>query len=92
MTDELATIVVLCDMEGKEIEFEVLGSVEYSEEIYEVLLPCDLAEDNELVPVIFKLDATNEKTDYIPVEDEDVLYDVFDIFKDKYKNEFDFID
>ena len=92
MTDELATIVVLCDMEGNEIEFELLGNVEYNGEIYDVFLPCDLAEDDELVPVIFKFDATNEKTDYITVDDEDVIYDVFEIFKSKYKDEFDFID
>ena len=50
-------------------------------------------EDGEVV--ILKLEDTDEDSDeesYVGVEDEEILNKVFEIFKEKYKDEFNFVD
>lgn len=96
--EELDNIVILNDEDGNEVKFEFLDLVEYEDEQYVVLLPMseeneDEEEDGEVV--ILKLEDTDDDSDeesYVSVEDEDVLMKVFEIFKDKFKDEFDFVD
>ena len=90
--EELDNIVVLNDENGDEIEFEFLDLIEYEGEEYVVLLPNDEDEADEVV--ILKLEDTDSEDEesYVSVEDEDVLQAVFDIFKEKFKDEFNFID
>lgn len=79
-------MVTLYDEDGNEIELELLDVIEYDGESYAVMLPPD---DNEVI--IMLLEELNEEEDtYAPVEDEDKLNAVFDIFKEKFKDEFDF--
>lgn len=54
-----------------------------------MLLPVDNEDGGEVV--ILKVEAIDDDKDsYTSVEDEDILMAVFQIFKDKYKDEFDF--
>ena len=81
-------IVTLNDEFGNEVQFEFLDLVEYDGEEYVVLLPAD-DEDGEVV--ILKVEAIDDDKDsYTSVEDEDILMAVFQIFKNKFKDEFDF--
>ncbi len=81
-------IVTLNDEFGNEVQFEFLDLVEYNGEEYVVLLPAD-DEDGEVV--ILKVEALDDDNDsYTSVEDEDILMAVFQIFKNKFKDEFDF--
>ena len=81
-------IVTLNDEFGNEVQFEFLDLVEYNGEEYVVLLPAD-DEDGEVV--ILKVEAIDDDNDsYTSVEDEDILMAVFQIFKNKFKDEFDF--
>lgn len=81
-------IVTLNDEFGNEVQFEFLDLVEYDGEEYVVLLPAD-DEDGEVV--ILKVEAIDDDNDsYTSVEDEDILMAVFQIFKNKFKDEFDF--
>ena len=81
-------IVTLNDEFGNEVQFEFLDLVEYNGEEYVVLLPAD-DEDGEVV--ILKVEALDDDKDsYTSVEDEDILMAVFQIFKNKFKDEFDF--
>lgn len=81
-------IVTLNDEFGNEVQFEFLDLVEYNSEEYVVLLPAD-DEDGEVV--ILKVEALDDDKDsYTSVEDEDILMAVFQIFKNKFKDEFDF--
>ena len=91
--EELDNIIVLNDEDGNEIEFEFLDLIEYEGEEYVVLLPNDEDDDAGEV-VILKLEDTDSEDEesYVSVEDEDVLQAVFEIFKDKFKDEFNFID
>lgn len=81
-------IVTLNDEFGNEVQFEFLDLVEYNGEEYVVLLPAD-DEDGEVV--ILKVEELDDDKDsYTSVEDEDILMAVFQIFKNEFKDEFDF--
>ena len=95
--EELDNIVILNDEEGNEVKFEFLDLIELDEEEYVVLLPVDEeGEEDEGEVVILKVeDSDDEESDeesYVSVEDEEVLNKVFEIFKEKFKNDFDFVD
>ena len=94
--EELDNIVVLNDEEGNEVQFEFLDLVELDDEEYVVLLPITgEGEEDEGEVVILKLEDTDddsEEESYVGVEDEEVLNKVFEIFKEKYKDEFNFVD
>ena len=88
--EELDNIVVLTDDEGKDIEFEWLDTVEMGEEQYIVLLPIEDEEAEEVV--ILKMEADEENENFIPVEDEEELNKVYELFKERNKENFDFVD
>ena len=94
--EELDNIVVLNDEDGNEVKFEFLDLVELDDEEYVVLLPIlEDGEEDEGEVVILKVEDTDDESDeesYVSVEDEETLMKVFNIFKDKFKDEFDFAD
>ena len=95
--EELDNIIVLNDEEGNEVKFEFLDLVELDDEEYVVLLPVtEEGEEEEGEVVILKVEDTDdEESDeesYVSVEDEDILNKVFEIFKEKFKDDFDFVD
>ena len=94
--EELDNIVILNDEEGNEVQFEFLDLVELDNEEYVVLLPVTSeGEEDEGEVVILKLEDTDddsEEESYVGVEDEEILNKVFEIFKEKFKDEFNFVD
>ncbi len=99
MDEELDdNVIILNDEEGNEVKFEFLDLVELDNEEYVVLLPYieenqEQEDDGEVV--ILKLEDSDEDSDeesYVGVEDEEILNKVFEIFKEKFKDEFDFVD
>ena len=92
--EELDNIVVLNDEDGNEVEFEFLDLIEYDGEEYVVLLPNDDEDEDAGEVLILKLEDTDSEDEesYVSVEDEEVLNKVFEIFKEKFKDEFNFID
>ena len=97
MEEELDNVIILNDEEGNEVKFEFLDLVELDEEEYVVLLPIAENEEDEGdgEVVILKLVDSEEDSDeesYVGVEDEEILSKVFSIFKEKFKDEFDFVD
>ena len=88
-------IIVLNDEDGKEVRFEFLDLIELDDEEYVVLLPADEDSDEPGEVVILKVEDTDSDSDeesYVGVEDEEILSKVFQMFKDKFKDEFDFVD
>ena len=91
---EIITLTVLnCDV----MDFEFLDLVEYEDKRYVVLLPPiedvegeDEDEDEEVLILQVEDDGTEENESYVFVDDDDILTAVFDIFKEKFKDEFDF--
>ena len=94
--EELDNIVILNDEDGNEVKFEFLDLIELDDEEYVVLLPVtEEGEEDEGEVVILKLEDTEDDSDeesYVGVEDEEILNKVFEIFKEKYKDEFNFVD
>lgn len=92
--DDESNIVVLNDEDGNEIRFEFLDLIEYESEEYVVLLPIDEdGENDDGEVVILRLeDSDTDEESYVSVDDESVLTAVFEIFKDKFKDEFNFTD
>lgn len=93
--EELNNVIILNDENGEEVPFEFLDVIEYEGEEYVVLLPVveDEDEDDGEV-VILKIEDTDseEEESYVSVDDEAVLNQVFEIFKEKFKDEFNFIE
>lgn len=94
--DELNNIIVMNDEDGNECSFEFLDMIEYDGEEYVVLLPTDDDDDDEAGEVvILKCDdshAPDGEEGYVSIDDEDVLQAVFEIFKERFADEFDFTD
>lgn len=90
--EELDNIVVLNDEEGNEVEFEFLDLIEFEGEEYVILLPVEDDEEGEVVILKVEDTESEDEESYISVDDEEVLQKVFDIFKEKFKDEFDFVD
>lgn len=94
--EELDNILTLNDEEGNEVEFEFLDLIEYDGEEYVILLPVEDEEDAEEPGevVILKLEDTENEDEesYVSVDDEDILNAVFEKFKEKFKDDFNFVD
>ena len=92
--EELDNIIVLNDENGEEVPFEFLDVIEYEGEEYVILLPVEEDEEEAGEVVILKIEDTEseEEESYVSVEDENTLNAVFEISKNKFKDEFNFID
>ena len=92
--EEIDNIVILNDEEGNEVQFEFLDLIEYDGEEYVILLPVEeeVSEEPGEV-VILKLEKTSDEEESdVSVDDEEILNNVFEIFKEKFKDEFNFTD
>ena len=96
LDENLSNIIILNDENGNEVQFEFLDLIEYESEEYVVLLPVlEEGEEDYGEVVILKVDDTDDDSDeesYISVDDEDTLTALFEIFKEKFKEEFNFTD
>lgn len=95
MENDMDNILLLSDEDGNDVQFEFLDLIDYDEEEYVVLLPIeDESEDEIGEVVILKVEQTEseDQESYVGVEDEEVLNKVFEIFKEKFKDEFDYVD
>ena len=95
MEDELEHIMVLNDENGEESKFEFLDLIELDSEEYVVLLPVEEEEedaDDIGEVVILKVEDTDSEDEgsYVTVDDEETLNKVFEMFKEKFKDEFNF--
>ncbi len=91
--EKIDNIIILNDEKGNEVEFEFLDLIEYEGDEYVVLLPVEETDEAEEV-VILKLEVSDNEDEesYVSVDDEDTLMAVFNIFKEKFKEAFNFID
>ncbi len=94
--EELDNIIILNDENGNEVKFEFLDLVDLDNEQYVVLLPVlEEGEEDDGEVVILKIEDTDEESEeesYVSVDNEETLMKVFNIFKEKFKDEFDFVD
>ena len=93
--EDLSNIIILNDENGDEVQFEFLDLVEFDNEEYVILLPVAAEDDEDLGEVvILKVEETEseEEESYVSVDDEETLNKVFEMFKEKFKDEFNFVD
>ncbi len=91
--DDLSSTIVLTDQDGNDTEFELMDIISYKDEDYAILLPAD--DENESELVILQMEDEDEDDDevsFLPVESEETLSAIYEIFKEKFKDEFDFVD
>ena len=88
--DELDNIITLNDEDGNEVDFEFLDLIEYEGNDYVVLLPVE--EDSDEVVILQVEEIGEDEESYISIDDEEVMTAVFEIFKEKYKDDFNFVD
>lgn len=84
--DELFT---LTDEDGNEIKFEFLDLIELENENYVVLYPIE--NENEEVVILKVQETEGDLDEYLSV-DEKTLQAVYAIFKEKFKDVYDFQD
>ncbi len=83
-------IIILNDEDGNEVELEFLDLISYRGNDYVVLLPTD--DDADEVVILQLEEADDETESYISVDDEYTVQAVFEIFKEKAKDTFNFVD
>lgn len=90
---DLDNIITLNDEDGNPVQFEFLDLVEYQGKEYVILLPTEEdSEDSGEVVILEVIDTDEGEESYISVDNEENLQAVFNIFKEKFISEFDFID
>ncbi|NMB32750.1 MAG: DUF1292 domain-containing protein [Clostridium sp.] len=91
MNDERDDLVVLVDEDGEESQFEYLDIIEYEDDEYAVLLPVVQEDGDEGRVIILKIveDSDGEES-LLSVEDNDVLEAVFERYKERASEEYDF--
>lgn len=93
MDNELDNIIVLNDENGNDEQFELLDLIAYRDEEYVVLLPVeDSDEPGEVVILKLVSSEDDETEEYVSVDDDQTLEAVFEIFKTKFEDEFNFVD
>lgn len=93
LAEDDSTIILLNDEDNNEIPFEFLDLIEYENGEYVVLLPLEEVEEDDDEVVILKLETTNEEEEsYVGVDDEAVLEAVFEIFKQRNNDRYNFVD
>lgn len=90
MDELLDSTIIMNDENGNEVEFDFLDLIEYEGNEYVVLLPVD--DDTDEVVILQVENIEEDEESYISVTDEHILQSVFDIFKEKFKNDFNFTD
>ena len=86
------SFITLIDDEGQEIELEYIDALEYKGQVYMAFLPV-IAEDEEINEeeygtLILKSEMVNGEEMLVPIEDEDELNAVYELFeKDLFEDE-----
>lgn len=91
MNEELENIITLTGENGEEVNFEFVDLIEYESREFVVLLPVDDEEDEGQVVIleVEPIEGSDEEC-YVSVDDEDLLIKIFEIFKEKFADEFNF--
>ena len=88
--EEEVSILTLTDEKGEDTDFEYLDCIEYKGKEYLVLMPVDTVETEIVILEVEPVDEENEN--YLAIEDEALLNTIFEIFKEKFKDQLVFED
>lgn len=85
-------LVVLTDEEGNDVSFELLDVVEYNDADYAVLLPIEEDDEEGGIVILKILTGEEEDVEVLEPAGEEEATAVFEIFKEEFKDEFNFVD
>ncbi len=90
--NEYENVITLTDMDGVDVDFEILDVIPYDGGEYAVLLPVDDASDSVEAVILEVLSAEEDgEEDMLQgVDDQAVLDAVFGLFIERNRDEFDF--
>lgn len=88
LRDEYENLMPLIDENGNEEYFRLLDVIRYDERLFVVLMP--VGENDGEVTILEVVDGDEDRDGYIPVGDEEVLQTVFEKFKERNSDRFDF--
>ena len=88
--EELDNVLTLTDENGNDAQFEYLDTVELEGTEYIVLLPME--EDANEILILEVQPVDEELENYVTVNDEAILDNVYAIFKERFKDILDFAD
>lgn len=90
--EENENYITLVDENGEEVSFEVIGTLEYKERWYAVLIPFDEEDDGVVILEMTPSEdpESDEFTGFIGIDDEVLLQEVYEEFKKNYEGEYNF--
>lgn len=91
MDENTKNIIKLTDESGHSIDYELLDIIKFDEKIYTVFYP---TAENDTEVVILRVENTGnvDESRYVVEEDPYILKKVYEMFKEKYKDEIKFED
>ncbi len=84
--DDEEKYLTLTDDSGQEIDFEVIDEFPYKDKFYTVLLQFDDEDDEVTILEVIH----GQENDYISINDDDILNEIFKEFQKRNKSRFDF--
>ena len=90
--EEMDNVIILNDEVGNPCPVEVLGVIEYEGEEYVVFYPCDDTDQEGEVIILKIAEADDAEEAYVSVDNEEIVTTVFELFKEKFKDQFHFAD
>ena len=88
-TEELDNIIILTDEDGNDVEFEWLDTLEMNDNTYVVVVP---AEEEADEVVILKMEKDEDEETFVGLDDENEINEVFEEFKTRNREIFEFVD
>lgn len=88
---EEKNIMTLTDENGNDVEYELLDIIRYDNSTYVVFYPT-VENDSEIVILRVEESDNIDESIYVGEENEEVVKAVYELFKEKYADEFDFQD
>lgn len=85
-------LVELTDEEGNPAHFKLLDIIRYQGKEYIVLLPAEEDSSEVVILEIQPIPGSEDEEAYVTVEREDILSDVFEMFKERFQDVFIFED
>ena len=87
--EENENYITLTDDNGEDVSFEVLGTLEYKERWFAVLLPFD--EEDEGVVILELVPSEDPEFDeFVGIDDDALVNEVFEEFKKTYEGPYTF--
>lgn len=89
--DDENQYITLTDDDGNDIAFEIIDDFEYHSRRYVVLVPYEETEDEVVILEALPTEKEDE-FEFVSIEDDTLIYEIFEEFKRRNADNFDFAD